>query len=204
MHVVCIGGQGLIDFWRRHFQNGGLVAILDVSDSEVCSPNGFRSVTWVCFGISNFMCMSFMGMGRKKSVDFQRRHSQNGRLVIILYFLAATKQLYKWYFPSVCPSVRLSVTAFWLCSHHRIIMKFSGVNTNDQRKCDVQRTCKLSSWGADHISTNINEQSQAELSVRTGSLEYGGLALSLDCKQSKLRSKYNYITTGDDRIWHPR
>ena len=24
-------------------------------------------------------------------------------------FLAATKQLYKWYFPSVCPSVRLSV-----------------------------------------------------------------------------------------------
>ena len=26
-----------------------------------------------------------------------------------LLFLAATKQLYKWYFPSVCPSVRLSV-----------------------------------------------------------------------------------------------
>ena len=25
-----------------------------------------------------------------------------------LLFLAATKQLYKWYFPSVCPSVRLS------------------------------------------------------------------------------------------------
>ena len=30
--------------------------------------------------------------------------------------------------------VRLSVTPFWLCSHHRIIMKFSGVITNDQRK----------------------------------------------------------------------
>ena len=28
-------------------------------------------------------------------------------------------------------SVRLSVTPFWLCSHHRIIMKFSGVITND-------------------------------------------------------------------------
>ena len=56
-------------------------------------------------------------------------------------FLAATKQLYEWYFLSVCPSVfpsvrlsvrpsvRLSVclsfTPFWLCSHHRIIMKFS-------------------------------------------------------------------------------
>ena len=59
-----------------------------------------------------------------------------------LLFLAATKQLYKWYFPSVrpsvrlsvCPSVRLSVTPFWLCSHHCIIMKFSEVITNDQRK----------------------------------------------------------------------
>ena len=48
-------------------------------------------------------------------------------------FLAATKQLYKWYFPSVCPSVCLSVcpsvTPFSPCSHHRIIMKFSGVIT---------------------------------------------------------------------------
>ena len=35
---------------------------------------------------------------------------------------------------SVCPSVCLSVTPFWLCSHHRIIMKFFGVITNDQSK----------------------------------------------------------------------
>ena len=47
----------------------------------------------------------------------------------LLDFLAATKQLYKWYFPSVCLSVRLSVTPFSPCSHHRIIMKFSGVIT---------------------------------------------------------------------------
>ena len=33
---------------------------------------------------------------------------------------------------SVCLSVRLSVTPFWLCSRHRIIMKFSGVITKDQ------------------------------------------------------------------------
>ena len=37
---------------------------------------------------------------------------------------------------SVCPSVRLSVrpsvTPFWLCSHHCIIMKFSGVITSDR------------------------------------------------------------------------
>ena len=50
----------------------------------------------------------------------------------IIHFSAATKQLYEWYFLSVCPSVRLSVTPFWLCSHHHIIMKFSGVITTDQ------------------------------------------------------------------------
>ena len=41
-----------------------------------------------------------------------------------------------WMVFSVCLSVRLSVclsvTPFWLCSHHRIIMKFSGVITTDQ------------------------------------------------------------------------
>ena len=36
---------------------------------------------------------------------------------------------------SVCPSVRPSVSPFWLCSHHHIIIKFSGVITND--KSDV-------------------------------------------------------------------
>ena len=55
-----------------------------------------------------------------------------------LIFLAATTQLYEWYFylsvclSVVCLSVRLSITPFRLCSHHRIIMKFSGVITNDQ------------------------------------------------------------------------
>ena len=61
-----------------------------------------------------------------------------------LLFLAATKQLYEWFSPSVClsvcvsvslsvrPSVCTYVTPFWLCSHHRIIMKFSGVITNDR------------------------------------------------------------------------
>ena len=36
---------------------------------------------------------------------------------------------------SVRPSVRLFVTPFSLCSHHRIIMKFSGAITSD--KSDV-------------------------------------------------------------------
>ena len=104
------------------------------------------------------------GGHRQKPMDFQRRHFQNGRLAATLDFLAVTKQLYKWYFPSVRLSVRPSVclsvclshlfswdqaalqmvfsvrpsvhqsvcppvTPFSPCSHHRIIMKFSGVIT---------------------------------------------------------------------------
>ena len=53
-------------------------------------------------------------------------------LLTPIQFLAATKQLYDWYFLSVCLSVLLSITPFWLCSYHRIIMKFSEVITTDQ------------------------------------------------------------------------
>ena len=72
------------------------------------------------------------------SFDFQLRITiqKNIKVVVsshkgnsVSIFLAATKQLYKWYFPSVCPSVRLSVTPFSPYSNHRIIMKFSGVIT---------------------------------------------------------------------------
>ena len=77
-----------------------------------------------------------------------------------LLFLAATKQLYKWYFPSVCPSVcpsvRLSVTPFWLCSHHRIIMKFSGVITNDQRKVHANGQGQRSKVKVTEVTTQLN------------------------------------------------
>ena len=39
-----------------------------------------------------------------------------------LYSLAATKQLYEWFSPSVRLSVRLSSTPFWLYAHYRIII----------------------------------------------------------------------------------
>ena len=75
-------------------------------------------------------------------------------------FLAATKQLYKWYFPSVrlsvCPSVRLSVTPFWLCSHHRIIFKFSGVITNDQRKVHAKGQGQRSKVKVTEVTTQLN------------------------------------------------
>ena len=85
-------------------------------------------------------------------------------LVMVNLFLAATKQLYKWYFPSVCPSVRLSiclsvrlsVTPFWLCSHHRIIMKFSGVITNDRRKVHAKGQGQRSKVKVTEVTTHLN------------------------------------------------
>ena len=56
-----------------------------------------------------------------------------GQLII----LAATKQLYEWFSPPVCLSVRLSVrlfvTPFSLCPHHSIITILSWVITNVKR-----------------------------------------------------------------------
>ena len=86
----------------------------------------------------------------------------------IKWFLAATKQLYEWYFYlpkftfclsvclSVCPSVCLSVTPFWLCSHHRIIMKFSGVITTDQGNVHAKGQCQRSKVKVTEVTTQLN------------------------------------------------
>ena len=53
-------------------------------------------------------------------------------LFLYLFFFSCDQAALQMVFsvrPSVCPSVRLSVTPFSPCSHHRIIMKFSGVIT---------------------------------------------------------------------------
>ena len=79
---------------------------------------------------------------------------------LIHSLLAATKQLYKWYFPSVrpsvCPSVCLSVTPFRLCSHHRIITKFSGAITNDQSKVHAKGQGQRSKVKVTEVTTQIN------------------------------------------------
>ena len=69
-----------------------------------------------------------------------------------LLFLAATKQLNEWYFLSVCPSV----TPFWLCSHYRIIMKFSGVITSDQGKVHAKGRGQRSKVKVTEVTTQLN------------------------------------------------
>ena len=67
-------------------------------------------------------------------------------------FLAATKLLNEWYFLSVCPSV----TPFWLCSHYRIIMKFSGVITRDQGKVHAKGQGQRSKFKVTEVTTQLN------------------------------------------------
>ena len=67
-------------------------------------------------------------------------------------FLAATKQLYDWFSPSVCPSV----TPFSPCSHHRIIMKFSGVITNDKSDVHAKGQGQGSKVKVTEVNTQLN------------------------------------------------
>ena len=71
-------------------------------------------------------------------------------------FLAATKQLYEWFSPSVRPSVCPSVTPFWLCSYQRIIMKFSGVITNDKSDVHAKSQGQRSKVKVTEVTTQLN------------------------------------------------
>ena len=55
-------------------------------------------------------------------------------------------------FLSVCPSV----TPFWLCFHHRIIMKFSGVITKDQGKVHAKGQGQRSKVKVTEVTTQLN------------------------------------------------
>ena len=69
-----------------------------------------------------------------------------------VWFLAATKQLYEWFSLSVC----LSVTPFSLCSHHRIIMKFLGVITNDKSDVHAKGQGQRSKVKVTEVKTQLN------------------------------------------------
>ena len=67
-------------------------------------------------------------------------------------------QLASWQLRSNSPkmSVCLSVTPFWSCSHHRIIMKFSGVITNDQSKVRAKGQGQRSKVKVTKVTTQLN------------------------------------------------
>ena len=58
--------------------------------------------------------------------------------------------------PSVRLSVRLSVTPFWLCSHHPIIMKFSGVITSDKSDVHAKGQGQRSKVKVTEVTTQLH------------------------------------------------
>ena len=61
-----------------------------------------------------------------------------------------------WLVQSVCLSVRPSVTPFSPCSHHRIIMKFSGVITNDKNDVHAKGQGQRSKVKVTEVNTQLN------------------------------------------------
>ena len=57
---------------------------------------------------------------------------------------------------SVRPSVCLSVTPFWLCSHHPVIMKFSGVITSDKSDVHAKGQGQRSKVKVTEVTTQLN------------------------------------------------
>ena len=68
-----------------------------------------------------------------------------------LLFLAVTEQLYEWFSLSVC----LPITPFWLCSHHRITQKFSGVITKDRSDVHAKTQGQKSKVKVTEVKTQL-------------------------------------------------
>ena len=61
-----------------------------------------------------------------------------------------------WLVQSVCLSVHPSVTPFSPCSHHRIIMKLSGVITNDKSDVHAKGQGQRSKVKVTEVNTQLN------------------------------------------------
>ena len=86
-------------------------------------------------------------------------HSLNGifnKLVRIFSCDQAALWMVQSFHLSVRPSVCPSVTSFWLCSHHRIIMKFSGVITSDRSDVHAKGQCQRSKVKVTEVTTQLN------------------------------------------------
>ena len=113
------------------------------------------------FGLKCQLCSSH---GASKAMTSQRLNLSTpfntGACVNNFPFLAATKQLYDWFSPSVRLSVHLSVcpsiTPFSPCSHHPIIMKLSGVITNDKSDVHAKGQGQRSKVKVTEVNTQLN------------------------------------------------
>ena len=102
------------------------------------------ALTWIGWGTLNLQCIYY---------NLVRTHL--GCLDVFSCDQAALQMVFSVRL-SVCPSVRPSVTPFWLCSPHRIIMKFSGVITNDKSKVHPKGQGQRSKVKVTEVTTQLN------------------------------------------------
>ena len=88
--------------------------------------------------------------------DYLQNWLDYGRSLVIF----SCDQAALWMVQSVClsvrPSVCPSVTPFWLCSYQRIIMKFSGVITNDKSDVHAKGQGRKSKVKVTEVTTQLN------------------------------------------------
>ena len=81
-------------------------------------------------------------------------------VTVVRFVIFSCDQAVIWLVQSVCLSVRLSVcpsvTSFSPCSHHRIIMKFSGVITNDKSDVHAKGQGQRSKVKVTEVNTQLN------------------------------------------------
>ena len=78
------------------------------------------------------------------------------RNMTVIWNIFSCDQAAIWLVQSVRLSVRLSVTPFSPCSHHHIIMKFSGVITNDKSNVHTKGQGQRSKVKVTEVNTQLN------------------------------------------------
>ena len=152
-HSASVSKSGLMILYLRtiparcHFHRRWWVDAIITHISAMTHPNPPRD-TWHCTQTrtnATMTCVHFVTLNI---------------IANIYIWLFSCDQAAPWMVQSVCPSVRLSVclsvTPFWLCYHHCIIMKFSGVITKDQGKVHAKGQGQRSKVKVTEVTTQLN------------------------------------------------
>ena len=122
--------QGASDLWNKYFIKHNIIEVrcwcVPVQIQQIYIIV-FKQMTWFIY-TSKLIANVFHNNSKRLDISiwwFVKCHRNYIYFVSKCWFLAATKQLYKWYFPSVCPSVCPSVrhtflTIFPSSYHHEI------------------------------------------------------------------------------------
>ena len=112
-----------------------------------------KSFCWSLFSISNGGCWYCLW---KKYKNQGKKDLSSEKIEFLAASLRPSSSMNGIFCLSVHLSVCLSVTPFWLCSHHHIITKFSGVITNDRSDIHAKGQGQRSKVKVTEVTTQLN------------------------------------------------